>query len=183
MSRSVRDITTAIASGNPEAFAQFYREWFEIVLSEARKAAGSRGRDEQFCLDMVQETMMRVIRGIKPMDSEAALHAWLRVVVQSCCYDHFRSQARRARREAIATASHAQTDEGVDVNERVEWLRHQLMSLDADEAHLLTLRFRLGWTLKRIGQSLGLKPGAVDGRISRALAGLRRNAPEDFNDS
>jgi RNA polymerase sigma factor (sigma-70 family) len=183
MSRSVRDITTAIASGNPEAFAQFYRQWFDVVFAEARNAAGSKGRDEQFCLDTVQETMMRVIRSIKPMDSEAAVHKWLRVVVQSCCYDHFRSQARRSQREAIASASRDHSSDTRELNERIEWLHQQLISLDADDAHLLTLRFRLGWTLQRIGRSLGLKPGAVDGRISRALAGLRRNAREDFNDS
>ena len=182
MSRSVRDITTAIASGNPEAFAQFYRQWFDIVLAEVRLAAGAKGCDEQFCLDMVQETMIRVIRSIKPMDSQAALHTWLRVVAQSCCYDHFRSQKRRMRREAAATAPKEQASDSRELNERLDWLHKQLTSLDSGDVHLLTLRFRMGWTLQRIGQSLGLKPGAVDGRISRLLAGFRRSAREDFND-
>ena len=183
MSQPVRDITTGIAAGNPEAFAQFYREWFDVVFAEARKAAGARGHDEQFCLDMVQETMMRVIRSIKPMDSQAALSTWLRIVVQSCCYDHFRSQVRRARRELAAGKSRTHESDDRELHARLDWLRQQLNALDPEEAHLLSLRFRLGWTLQRIGRSLGLKPGAVNGRISRAVAGLRRNAQEDFDDS
>ena len=30
---------------------------------------------------------------------------------------------------------------------------------------MLVLRFRLGWTLQRIAATLGIKPGAVDGRV------------------
>lgn len=183
MSQSVRQITSAIASGNPEAFAQFYRQWFDVVFAEARRAAGTKGADEQFCLDIVQETMMRVIRSIKPIDNEAALRRWLRVTVQSCCYDHFRSAARRTRRETLAHAAHADASDERDLHERIEWLHGQLLSLDVGDAHLMTLRFRLGWTLQRIARSMGLKTGAVDGRISRILAGLRRKAQEDFHDS
>ncbi len=37
-------------------------------------------------------------------------------------------------------------------------------------------------TLKRIGDALGLKPGAVDGRIRRVLTKLRRRAKEQSHD-
>ncbi|MCH8316763.1 MAG: sigma-70 family RNA polymerase sigma factor [Planctomycetes bacterium] len=50
------------------------------------------------------------------------------------------------------------------------------------DVQLLLMRHRFGWTLKRIGDALGLKPGAVDGRIRRVLTKLRRRAKEQSHD-
>ena len=80
MAESVRDMTSAIASGDTEAFARFYEQWFDVAFCETRRVLG---RDEEFCLDVVQEAMMRVIRSIKPIDDETGLRKWLRVAEQS----------------------------------------------------------------------------------------------------
>lgn len=178
MDQSIRELTAGIASGNTECFETFYNRWFDYVLDQSRRATG---RDESFCMDMVQETMVRVIRSIKQMDDEAALIAWLRTVVHSCCYDQLRRERRRCKREntpGVAGGDHRSFADG----ERLEWLRKQLAAMDAGQAHLLNLRFRLGWTLQRIGRALGLKTGAVDGRISRSIAMLQAKAAENLRD-
>lgn len=178
MTRTVRDITTAIASGDSEAFSRFYRQWFGAALAEARRASGC---DEQFCLDVVQNTMLRVIRSLKPMDTEAALRAWMRVVVQSCCADLLRTERRRMKRERNAAAASPQAL-ARDLDDRLAWLREQLMTIEPEQRHLLAMRYRMGWTLERIGRALGIKPGAVDGRINRSLASLRASAKEEIHD-
>ncbi len=48
--------------------------------------------------------------------------------------------------------------------------------IDAETRDLLVHRFALGRTLSQIGGLFGLAPGAVDGRITRALRTLRRRA-------
>ena len=50
------------------------------------------------------------------------------------------------------------------------------------QVRLLTMRYRFGWTLQRIGAAVGLKPGAVDGRLARLVAALRRRAQETFHE-
>ena len=40
------------------------------------------------------------------------------------------------------------------------------------------MRHRFGWTLAKIGQTLGLGPGAVDARLRRLSKMLRRKAQE-----
>jgi RNA polymerase sigma factor (sigma-70 family) len=176
---SVREVTAAIASGDTEAFAHLFREKFSEMYAEARRATG---RDESFCLDVVQEAMLRVIRSMKVMDTEQRMRAWLRVVVQSCAYDRLRAEARRLRRERAAAQDRpeSQADDGLE--ERLEWLRGELTGLDDRQAQLLLMRYRLGWTLQRIGSVLGLKPGAVDGRLGRAVSILRRRARETFDE-
>ena len=173
------ETTAAIASGNTEAFARFFRERFDAMYAEARRATG---RDESFCLDVVQDAMIRTIRSMKPMDTEQHLYAWLRAVVQSCAYDRLRKEARRKRWERAAAEGRnvASVDKGLD--ERLEWLRQELVGMDAPGIRLLIMRYRLGWTLQRIGSVLGLKPGAVDGRLGRLVAGLRRRAQETFDE-
>ena len=181
----VRSLTEAIASGNTEAFATFYRQWFDTMYAQARKASG---RDESFCLDVVQDAMLRVIKSVPPMASGDDLRRWLRVVVQSCAYDRFREEVRRRSREQRAVAVRASNNSngkvGAEENtvDRIRWLERQLQSLDDRDLQLLLMRHRFGWTLKRIGQALGMKPGAVDGRIRRVLRKLRRRAKEQSDE-
>jgi len=173
LSRTIRELTAAIASGDTEAFGVFYEQWFDHILLEARLASR---RDEQFCLDLVQDTMMRVIRSMKTFDHEDGLRRWLRVVVQTCCIDLFRAESRRRRREHShqSLAGHAEYFNEHD--ERLVWLESQLAALEPDDAKLLDMRFRFGWTLARIASTLGLSTGAVDGRLNRLLAALRGRA-------
>ena len=173
----VRALTSAVASGDAEAFTRFFGAWFDRMYAEARRATA---RDEAFCLDVVQDAMMRVIRSLKPIDNEDDLRRWLRAVVHSCAYDRLRGEARRRRREKRAAAVRDTT--AADPGPRMRWLEEQLRSLDGRHLHLLVLRHRLGWTLEQIGAATGLKPGAVDGRLRRLVAKLRKRAREETDD-
>jgi RNA polymerase sigma factor (sigma-70 family) len=180
----VRELTTAVATGQPEALARLYNAWFEFALAEARRCTG---RDEQFCLDVVQETMLRVIKRLKALDSEAALAAWLRTAVRSAAIDLLRKDLRLQRRERRHASDRLET--AVDdiatqreIEDRLVWLRQQLADVEPVTARALDLRFRLNWTLQRIGSALHMKTGAVDGRMNRTISQLRAAAQEDSHD-
>ena len=170
MSQTIHELTAAIASGDTEAFGRFYEQWFDHILTEARLASR---RDEHFCLDLVQDVMLRIIRSRRVFDHEDSLRRWVRVVVQSCCIDHFRAESRRRRREHAHHSSAEQHEVVNEQDERLLWLESQLATLGPDDAKLLDMRFRFGWTLGRIASTLGLSTGAVDGRLNRLLAALR----------
>jgi len=169
-----RTRTTAVASGDTEAFAQFFNEWFDWM---GREAARLSGRNDAFCADIVQDSMMRVIRSLKPFDAADDLRRWLRVVVRSCVYDRLRADARRrARDHAAGRAASRQPD--AELQERIRWLEQELQSIGDVNADLLLMRYRFGWTLQQIGAAVGLKTGAVDGRLRRLLDTLRRRGRE-----
>lgn len=165
----MRELTGAIASGDTEAFGRFYRDWFNRAFRYARLATG---RDEAFCLDVVQDAMLRVIRSMRAMNTEQEVSNWLRAVVKSCAYDRLRKDRRRMMRESRA-ADKSECDAATAG--RLAWLESELSQLDARTFPLLVLRFRFGWTLQQIGRVLGIKPGAVDGRIRRATEELRKS--------
>jgi DNA-directed RNA polymerase specialized sigma24 family protein len=57
-----------------------------------------------------------------------------------------------------------------------------LRSYDDASVQMLLMRHRFGWTLQQIGTALGLKAGAIDGRLRRLVGALRRKAREELDD-
>lgn len=179
MPRDVRSLTSGLRKGDADALREFYDVWFDRMFGMAARWLGRA--DEQGCLDVVQDAMLRVVRGARELPDEASLHAWVGSVVRSVVRDRLRSEVRRIRRERASAVTNSmkgpvQVEHG---DERRSWICGRLSELRQEELGLLTMRFRFGWTLERIGSTLGLSPGAVDGRISRVISGLRRRALEE----
>jgi RNA polymerase sigma factor (sigma-70 family) len=118
---------------------------------------------------VVQDAVLRVIRTIKPVSGEQRLLGWLRLVVQTTAFDQLRRERRRKQREALSMAARA--DEQID-DLQIDWLSEQINRLDPQLVKIIELRFEQDWTLRRIGQAMGISIGAVDGRLRRALKNL-----------
>jgi RNA polymerase sigma factor (sigma-70 family) len=126
--------------------------------------------------------MMRVIKSIKPLDEEARLARWLQLTTRSAAYDRLRSERRRRNRELSASRPASANVAQSDVDERLEWLRRELLALDPDAASLLMMRHRFNWTLQQIGRVMGLKSGAVDRRLRTITERVRVRAEEVFDE-
>ncbi len=166
-------LTADVAAGRPEALTTFYEAYFDRVYAGARRALGG---DEAACLDLVQEVMLKAIRALPIIESEAGLEAWLARVVRTCAIDALRSRQRRLKREATANAQRVEELKAAleQTDEQLQWLREEIAALDSESARLLTLRYRCGWTLSQIGLALGLSPGAVDRRLRTIVTTLKR---------
>lgn len=180
MQPDAREISAAIASNSGDAatcaaaFGTLYDWKFDYVYGVLRAKTGA---DEATCLDLVQETMLRVIRHMKVTPSETELDAWLARVAVTTAYDYYRSESRRRRRESAA-ASRGR-DEAPHMDERVAALRAAVAELEPGVFEILVLRFGVGLTLEQIGRRLGVGPGAADGRIRRVMRGLRARVEEN----
>lgn len=164
-------LTRRIRGDSNEAFAMFYEAHFDDAYRLARRATG---RDEAFCLDVVQDTMLRVVNSIPVLETERALRAWLSRTVHSVAIDSLRADARRAARErARAGSEHLHTDE---LRAQVEWLRASLSELPDDDRAMLAQRYARDRTLRSIGLEFGMTPDAAHGRIRRTVARLANAA-------
>ena len=170
-------LTTAMAAGDPSAIERFYRHYFDALHREARRVTR---RDEAFCLDVVQEATMRVIRAVRPVDSAAQFAAWLNLVVRTTALDLLRREKRRQAREAVTVPPDAGGLRDADRAEQIHWLRRQIAALDPELVRIIELRFDDRWTLAKIAARFGLSVGTIDGRLRRALTQLRHRAQEDF---
>ena len=145
------------------------------MLADAQRFTG---RDEAFALDVAQDVFMKIIRSMKPLACDAALRAWMRRTVRSVAIDHLRRDVRRQLRERAHGASAPSTPDDAPpaLADQLAWLERMTAELDPHASTLLLMRHRFGWTLERIGATLGLGPGAVDGRLRRVVAQLKQDA-------
>ncbi|HEY2585211.1 MAG TPA: sigma-70 family RNA polymerase sigma factor [Tepidisphaeraceae bacterium] len=178
----VHELTAAMAAGEARAVEAFYRQYFDTMY---RHACNLTRRDESFCLDVVQDAVLRVIRTVRPVDSEAQFARWLRLVTQTAAYDLLRAESRRRKREALVAVAADASGHNADTSsdeEQIARLRKQIASLDPRIARMIELRCEGGWTLARIAQAMGLSIGTVDGRLRRALRDLRTWATRSDNE-
>ena len=174
-------VSRAIRNGDADSFQILFDHFFQQVFLDAKRLSG---RDEATCLDIVQETMLKVIRFLRVIDNEPQLAAWIRAVTKTTTYDWLRKEKRRRESQlpsddSIPTHQDSPseaTEQKIDDHARLLWLEEQLADLPQDTRHMIRMRYRLGWSLKQIGERFGLNTGAVDGRIRRVVERLRKNA-------
>lgn len=181
--RGVLEMTRAIARGDPEAFARFYEVWFDRAYKLVR---GATRRDEAFCLDVVQDAMLRVVRSLRPIERHRELSRWFARVVYTTALDHLRRERRRNRHERNIAAmgkrsgDEAGLPEAVELEEQQRWLEERVAELQPAEKTLLHLRFFQSKTLREAGAAVGLSSHAARGRIERTLRRLRAAARSLF---
>jgi RNA polymerase sigma-70 factor (ECF subfamily) len=177
---AVEKLTAAMAAGDENAVETFYRRYFDWLYREARRATR---RDESFCLDVVQDAVLRIIRAIRRVSTEAELRAWLRLVVQTTALDRMRSERRRHKRELAVAVVGAQdySRDDFDTAAQLAWVKQQIMRIDPRLVQIIELRFEQRWTLANIANHLGLSIGTIDGRLRRALKEIRQHADEEFD--
>ena len=167
------NLSARIASGDPEAIIDLHHQWAKRCLRLVQVATGL---DEATSLDVVQETMLKAMKGMPAFSADAEGEQWLRRVLINAARNRLRSEIRNRRREhAVAESRSEMTEELTGTKETIQRLQHHLSRLEREAADLLRRRFVLGWTLERIGRELGLRPGAVDGRIRKALTQLKED--------
>ena len=178
MPSATHELTTAPAAGEEHAVETFYQRYFDWLYAQARRATR---RDESFCLDVIQESLLRIIRTVRAVDDEVRFRAWLRLVVQTTAWDRLRSEKRRQQRElaAVAARSEGSCEEPIDAEQR-EWLKDQIARFDPQIAQMLELRFQERWTLTKIGQLFGLSIGTIDWRLRKALQEVARSSDGGF---
>jgi RNA polymerase sigma-70 factor (ECF subfamily) len=182
--RRAAEVTAAIAGGDPEAFAVLYRAWFDRAYVLARSITR---RDESFCLDVVQDAMLRAVRSLPSLPGAEALNRWMARVVQTTAIDRLRMEARRVRREersgrAPRGGVAADPAAALAGEEEAAWLRRELEKLPAAERLLLHERFERGKSLDEAGRAAGLTGNAASGRIRRILSRLRKAAGGMFRE-
>ena len=173
------EVTRGVRNGDSDCFEVLYDHFFDQIYAHVRHLTR---RDESTCLDIVQEVLMKVIRAIKPIDNRAQLVAWIRVVTRTVTYDWLKKELRQAtaiKQFAEQQPQPCHSESHIEDLARVVWLEEQLRNLPAETQRMLSLRYRLGWSLKRIAERFGLKTGAVDGRIRRAIKKIKLEA--EFN--
>jgi RNA polymerase sigma-70 factor (ECF subfamily) len=134
--------------------------------------------------DVVQLAIERAWRALRRFDVERPFRPWLLRIVANAARNDRRARGRRAALSARAAALSAATAAGratatpdelvVDAEER-RMVLEALAGLGAADRLVIALRHFEDLTEEEMAGVLGVRPGTVKSRLSRAMTRLRRN--------
>ncbi|MEO1007799.1 MAG: sigma-70 family RNA polymerase sigma factor [Planctomycetota bacterium] len=173
-----RAITARIARGDPEAFAELYEYVFDRALLDAR---GLTGRDEAFCLDVVQDAMLRAARRMPRLDTWAAVGAWMRRAIASSAIDLLRAEASRRKRER--STGHEREDGPRPTEAPEAEMIDAMQELSDREWQAVRMHVGHGLSLAAVGRAMRISRNAAHGLVRRGVRRLGAGADTDSNPS
>lgn len=171
--RTDRELVAAVLAGEQSAFTDLVRRHDERLRGLAYKLLGDRHRME----DAMQESYVRAYRSMSSFRQDAELSTWLYRIVYNTCIDELRRSNRRPVPVDIGQRSW-DSPTARPGPERVvgaaDSAMRALRQLPEDQRATVLLVDGEGFDSVTAAQVLGVAPGTVASRLSRARAAMRQ---------
>lgn len=144
------------------------------LLTPLRRYAFALTRDRAEADDLVQDALLRGHEQRQQLAAGKAPGPWLRAILRNRFLDRRRQAQSEGRREAdYAKLSPQVVDAPQDSALRLSQLRRAFLDLPEDQREALELVAVEGLSYAEAGAVIGVPPGTVMSRVSRARAWLR----------
>lgn len=162
----------AVAQGDKEALTVLYRTYARMICSVAKSILA--GSDE--VEDVLQETMLRVIRYAKTYRAGSNPAAWVLSIARNCAKD---IAAKRPPHGSISFDDEGAdplkklcTDGSLDF-EKAVIVHDALKTLSPEETAIVKLKYYYGFSYKEIAFVLETNAAAVNKKCQRAIKKLQ----------
>ncbi|HEX4147121.1 MAG TPA: RNA polymerase sigma factor [Pirellulales bacterium] len=169
-----RQLRGAILRGDELAWRTWYDESFGDLLAYVAWRCGGR-RDPVD--EIVQETWLTAVRGIRSFDPQQASFAgWLRGVAANLIRNHVRQTVRRrqAGEPLAAEPAAASDDENERQAERAAWIAAALVALPPRYEAVLRAKYLDGLSVAAIASQSGESTKTIESLLTRAREAFRR---------
>ena len=156
--------------GERAAFDDLIDRWNEPLWRYVRRLAG----DDSAAGDILQDTWLRVLRGIPRLRDPARLRPWLFGIARRSAMDQLRDQYVRAAAAGVDVADLPAGDPPAATEEELAAMHEQLARLPLVEREVLTLFYLQELSLDDVSDVLAVPVGTVKSRLFRARRLLRR---------
>lgn len=156
-----------------EAWRLLVGRYASYIYSIARRGYQLEAEDAS---EVFQESLIKVLEGLRGYRREGPLRAWVRQIVRNCCAAHIR---RGHPTEPLEETLPDRQQEAI--LERIEHayaIAEAVRSLDESCQQIISLFFYQGHSYKMIAASLGISEGTVGSRLARCMTKLRSRAYE-----
>ena len=170
-----RELVRLARAGDARAFEELVRPHWETAVRLAYLITGSRSDAE----DVAQEALVKAWRALGRFRSSRPLRPWLLRIVANEARNRRRASGRRVRlelRAAVEQLSGGAAPSPETIAVAADESRRVLAELDElpEQARLvLGCRYLLDLSEAETAAALGIRPGTVKSRTSRALEALR----------
>ncbi len=179
MSRTHEDIQDELLvlrcqDGDGEALKTLIARWQPRLGRFAWRLTGQR---EAAC-DVVQDTWLAIVRGLKRLDDPAQFRSWAYRIVSNKCADWARRRAvqrgiAKDLRDQAAAASNGSSNE-TDSADEVARMRNALTKLPGELRAILSLHYLDGMGVAEIARTLNVPEGTVKSRLYHARNRLKQ---------
>jgi RNA polymerase sigma factor (sigma-70 family) len=172
------ELISLARTGDVDAYGELVRRYQGIARRVARLVAGGDADD------VTQEAFMRAYDGLPRFREGAAFRPWLLKIVTNVAHNANRSRGRRLRlaERTPIDVDDTSPDERALANRDRERLYEALRTLPEKDRLVLGYRYLEGLNEAETAQALGVRPGTVKSRTSRALDRLRVALPADVDE-
>lgn len=133
-------------------------------------------RNEAEAEDAMQDALLSAGKNLLSFRGEGSIEGWLVRMVANACHHLRRGRKNNAAIHdvsAVLTAKAPTPEDSAQAGQLSQALGEALLSLSAQDRAIVLLAEGEGWTGPEIADKLGLSPGAIRVRLSRARAKLR----------
>lgn len=172
------ELARLMRAGDMEALDRVSRCYGDRLLALGRKYCGDADRAR----DALQDAMLAAGEHLGDYRGDGSVEGWLASMVVNFC-----RRSRRGRKhdpslhvdvdDAPVPAHTPSPEERTAQGELLALLGDALQRLDPRDRALLLLADGEGWTAPELAESLGMSPGSVRTRLSRARRALRAALP------
>ncbi|MBQ7645652.1 MAG: sigma-70 family RNA polymerase sigma factor [Clostridia bacterium] len=162
-----------ISRGNKEALSVLYGHYSKMILFVAKSILSSADETE----DVLQETMLKVIKHAKTYRAGSNPTAWILSITRNCAKDvlmrKHNDPGLSLDDENNAPFTNTVADERLDIEKSV-LIRDALNTLSDREAAFVKLKYYYGLSYKEIASVYEMNTDAVSKSCRRALKKLRK---------
>jgi len=156
--------------GDSRAFDELFRLWEERLFYYIRRLVGS----EADAWDVLQQTWLKVFKGIKTLDDSDRLPIWLYQIARYSALSHWRGHYRQqARMEDQRDLTEIAAADDIDRFDDVEQIHLGLSRISLAHREVLTLHFLEDFSLDEMAVILDIPPGTAKSRLFYARRALR----------
>lgn len=155
-------------AGSRVALDELARRWTPRLLRHAQHLLGSADQAS----DVVQETWLAVLRGLRRLEDPARFPGWVYAIATRRCADAIRASVRLRsfREQAQSDPTNAETSRGAE--ERLD-VRGALSRLPSDEAVVMAMFYGADLSVEEIAGALAIPAGTVKSRLHHARETLK----------
>ena len=156
--------------GQKDAFEELVRSWEKRLFFYVRRLVD----DEQDAWQILQQTWLKVLKGIKKIRQPRKLPTWLYGIAHNTAIDHLRKNySQQALIEDNADVSNVEDCNSTLTFENAEQVYYGLGRISLSHREVLTLFFLQDISIDEISEVLGISVGTVKSRLHYAKRSLK----------
>jgi RNA polymerase sigma factor (sigma-70 family) len=171
----LHQITAAIRRGDEAAFQVLYEHYCDRLY---RYLLVVTSGNEDLSRELMQTTMTKAVRAMKPIADERSFWSWLSRIARNAFLDACRKSRRQPRLVPLSTSELEAIDPPASANEDTPLLQALdicLSALEPGERQLIGAFFFAHDSQQTIAQREHTTPKAVESRLARIRRKLREN--------